>query len=87
MENKKELNDTQLMNLYKASDIEAFNLLFERWKGRVMSYICKHIQSPNERDDLLQNIFFKLHNSRNSFNDNFIFMQIVFSNIYYFDYF
>lgn len=73
-----EKTDEELMNLYKAGDFHAFEVLYHRHSGRVYSYL-KSKTSSELANDLLQDVFEKIHNSREKFNNQFPFMPWLFT--------
>ena len=59
MENLKVLTDEQLVSLYVSNCNEAFDVLLERYKDRLYSYILYSIQNADVADDLFQETFVK----------------------------
>ena len=59
MENLKVLTDEQLVSLYVSDCNEAFDVLLERYKDRLYSYILYSIQNADVADDLFQETFVK----------------------------
>lgn len=78
-ENFKDKSDEDLMEYYKMGEVVAFELLFERHSGKVLSYLSKRLQAPKEAQDLLQEVFFKLHRSRHQYNRTLPFSPWLFS--------
>jgi len=72
-------SDEDLMENYKMGEVVAFELLFERHSGKVLSYLSKRLQAPKEAQDLLQEVFFKLHRSRHQYNHTLPFSPWLFS--------
>ncbi len=72
-------SDEDLMESYKMGEVVAFELLFERHSGKVLSYLSKRLQAPKEAQDLLQEVFFKLHRSRHQYNRTLPFSPWLFS--------
>lgn len=75
----KDKSDEDLMENYKMGEIFAFELLFERHSGKVLSYLSKRLRAPKEAQDLLQEVFFKLHRSRHLYNRTLPFSPWLFS--------
>ncbi len=75
----KDKSDEDLMEIYKMGEVVAFELLFERHSGKVLSYLSKRLQAPKEAQDLLQEVFFKLHRSRHQYNRTLPFSPWLFS--------
>ncbi len=75
----KDKSDEDLMESYKMGEVVAFEFLFERHSGKVLSYLSKRLQAPKEAQDLLQEVFFKLHRSRHQYNRTLPFSPWLFS--------
>lgn len=75
----KDKSDEDLMEIYKMGEVVAFEFLFERHSGKVLSYLSKRLQAPKEAQDLLQEVFFKLHRSRHQYNRTLPFSPWLFS--------
>ena len=71
--------DEELMNAYKMGSTEAFNILYDRYSAKVRGYLCSKSLSPAVVDDLLQQIFLKLHNKRATFDPSFLFITWIFT--------
>lgn len=67
------------MLAYQQGDNAAFNELYERYSGRVYAYLGNRVFNRNERDDLFQAVFLKLHKSRHLFNSTFQFAPWLFT--------
>lgn len=76
MKNK---SDEELMESYKMGEAVAFEILFMRHSGKVLSYLSKRLPSSKEAQDLLQDVFFKLHRSRHLYNSTLPFSPWLFS--------
>ena len=59
MEKLKAMTDEQLVSLYVSENNEAFDVLLDRYKDRLYSYILYSIQNPDMADDLFQETFVK----------------------------
>lgn len=55
--------DTRLMLRVKDGDIDAFELLVERYKRPVINFIFRTLKDATEAEDLAQNVFFQVHKS------------------------
>lgn len=82
------LSDEELMGLYQAGNYNAFELLYERFSGRVLAYLQSKV-SRQSAEELLQESFAKLHRSRDKYNSQFPFLPWLFtiSRNVLFDYF
>jgi RNA polymerase sigma factor (sigma-70 family) len=72
-------SDEELMESYQLGNIEAFDLLFKRHSGRVLGFLSKRTGKMKVADDLLQEVFFKLHRSKHQYNMSLPFSPWLFS--------
>jgi RNA polymerase sigma-70 factor (ECF subfamily) len=63
------LDDIDLIGLYNGGDLEALDVLVLRYRRQVFSYILNMMGTPNEADDVFQEVWLKvirkLHRYRN----------------------
>ena len=59
METLKERSDERLIALYVDGNNEAFDVLIDRHKDRVSSYILHYVKNPELADDIFQETFVK----------------------------
>ncbi|MBT3983876.1 MAG: sigma-70 family RNA polymerase sigma factor [Bacteriovoracaceae bacterium] len=69
------LEDDKLMVLYQKGSSQAFEILHERHKSRVITYLSKRIADKNAQNEIFQNIFLKLHRKRDLYNPDFLFAK------------
>ncbi len=62
-----ERSDEELMLAYQLGDDGAFNLIFSRYSGRLLSFLIKQVQNKELADDIFQAAFLKLHKSRRAY--------------------
>src|SRR4051812_42878417 len=55
-----------LMLKVRAGDVHAFQELFERFKGPLMSYVHSYIRDPALTEDLVQEVFLRVYRNRES---------------------
>lgn len=67
------------MQSYQSGSVDAFNLLYERHSGKVFGFLSNRIQKRKEAEDLLQEVFFKLHRSKHLYNKTLPFSPWLFS--------
>lgn len=60
-------------------DAAAFDILFQRHSPRVFGYLAKRLVHKKETEDLLQEVFFKLHRSKHLYNATLPFSPWMFS--------
>ncbi|MBK9294166.1 MAG: sigma-70 family RNA polymerase sigma factor [Oligoflexia bacterium] len=70
--------DTKLMLLYQGGDEKALEELYRRYSGRVYAYLKKRLFNKDWADDIFQQIFAKLHQTRHQYNPNYRFDQWIF---------
>ena len=66
------------MVLYQSGDYEAFTCLYGRHSGRVFQYL-KTKTSPHVAPDLLQEVFLKIHRSREQYSSQYPFLPWLFT--------
>ena len=69
----------ELMTLYKEGVLEAFQMLYSRHKGRVMSYLIGKLKNRDEAEDVFQAVFLKLHTGRFKYKENIPFLPWIFT--------
>lgn len=72
-------SDEELMESYQMGNTAAFDILFERHSPKVLGYLLKRIMKKREAEDLLQEVFFKLHRSKHQYNKTLPFSPWLFS--------
>lgn len=75
---KAELTDEELMSLYQTGDFAAFEVLYGRHSGRIFEYLKKKV-SIEVAQDLVQEIFEKLHKSRAKYDVQYPFLPWLFT--------
>lgn len=73
-----ELSDEELMLLYQEGDELAFEQLYNRYSGRIYSYLSKRMREKNWVDDVFQMIFIKFHKTRHQYQPAYRFDQWIF---------
>lgn len=72
-------SDEELMESYQLGAGAAFDILFQRHSGRVFGFLSKRLSKKKEAEDLLQEVFFKLHRSKHLYNTTLPFSPWLFS--------
>ncbi len=67
------------MQSYQLGASAAFDILFQRHSKRVFGFLSKRLSQKNEAEDLLQEVFFKLHRSKHLYNTTLPFTPWLFS--------
>lgn len=65
------LEDKDLMLKYQTGDHMAFEVLYDRHKDKVYSYIAKRLHQKDHIEDLYQKIFMKFHKSRKLYDEKY----------------
>jgi RNA polymerase sigma-70 factor (ECF subfamily) len=63
-----ELSSEVLMELYAANNALAFDILHQRYSGKMFGYLLKKVSNREVAQDLLQVFFQNVHQSRASYN-------------------
>jgi RNA polymerase sigma-70 factor (ECF subfamily) len=79
LSNLKTKSDEELMESYQLGSEAAFDILFQRHSSRVFAYLSKRLAKKKEAEDLLQEVFFKLHRSKHLYNATLPFSPWLFS--------
>jgi len=61
------VDDAELVALCQAGDVDAFEALYRQHSPRIYSLDCRMAGSPQEGEDLLQEIFLQVHKKLGSF--------------------
>lgn len=72
------MSDEELFDSYRKGHLESFEKLFERYRYPVYQLILKHTASQLEANEILQNIFLRVHTLRKRFNGKHQFSQWLF---------
>lgn len=64
-------SDEVLMQRYQHGDGVAFARLYQRCRGRVFVYLHKRLQDKQAVEDVLQNVFTKLHRTRAGYDPKY----------------
>jgi RNA polymerase sigma-70 factor (ECF subfamily) len=70
--------DEDLMHAYGAGDADAFDELYERHKGAVFRYFTRQLPAA-EANDCFQNVWLKLINARERYQENAPFVNYLFT--------
>lgn len=61
------MDDEDLMELFQAGSIEAYDILVSRYKDPLMNYIYRFLGDMKECEDLLQETFLRVYRNRHSY--------------------
>lgn len=59
--------DEDLMELFQAGTVEAYNILVDRYSERLMHYLFGFLADKKRCEDLLQETFLRVHRNRHSY--------------------
>ncbi len=62
-----EMSDEDLMAQFQAGTVTAFDLLVERYRGPLTSYIYRFLRDAEACEDLVQETFLRVHRNRHSY--------------------
>jgi len=62
-----EMSDEDLMELFQAGTVEAYNLLVERYSERLMHYLYGFMSDIKRCEDLLQDTFLRVYRNRHAY--------------------
>ncbi|BBM70960.1 RNA polymerase sigma factor [Rhodothermus marinus] len=61
------LSDEDLMSLFQAGTVEAFDILVSRYQDPLANYLYRFLGDPKEVEDLLQETFMRVYRNRHSY--------------------
>ncbi len=67
------------MRAYAEGDMEAFEALYQRHKGRIYGFLMKKLKNQTEAEEVFQTIFSKLHIARKKYRQDIPFLPWVFT--------
>lgn len=66
-DNKLTLNDSDLMKAAAGDDMEAFNLLYKKYRKPLYNYVLRNIRDRQTAEDIFQETFLRLYRNRKSY--------------------
>lgn len=79
MKNYREIKEQELIQLINQDDREAFCELYVRYKDKLWSFCYKFLKSGEDTDDIIQDIFTYLWESRKFINPDLSFSSFLFT--------
>lgn len=73
-----EHSDEELMQLYRQGDQRAFAEIYRRYSPRIYAFLRRRVQPKEYIEDIYQNIFMKIHKSREAYSTRYLLSQWVF---------
>jgi RNA polymerase sigma-70 factor, ECF subfamily len=71
--------DEALMQAYADGDMEAFTLLYQRHRGKVLGYLVSRLRDRDEAEEVFQIAFAKLHGARKKYRQDIPFLPWMFT--------
>lgn len=82
MENIKNISAQELMLIYQKNSpteaYKAFEELYSRYSNKVYRYLIRKCRNEADTEDLMQKVFFKVHDSKHLYKDQYSFEQWLF---------
>jgi RNA polymerase sigma-70 factor (family 1) len=74
--------DFELVERLQKGDVEAFDLIYEKYSGKLYAFGLKYIRSTDEAEELVQSVFLKLWENYKNLNKEFSFKSYIFTIAY-----
>jgi len=74
--------DTELVERLQKGDVEAFDLIYEKYSMNLYSFGLKYLRSKEESEELVQSVFLKLWENYKSLNKDLSFKSYLFTIAY-----
>jgi len=75
-------NDIELVRRLQTGDTEAFDLIYEKYSGRLYLFALKYLKSDAEAEDLVQSVFLKIWENHNNLKKESSFKSYLFTIAY-----
>jgi RNA polymerase sigma-70 factor (ECF subfamily) len=74
--------DTELAKKLQTGDVEAFDLLYEKYSGKLYSFGLKYLRSAVEAEELVQSVFLKIWENHKRIDRKLSFKSFLFTIAY-----
>lgn len=74
--------DTELVKRLQKGDVEAFDLLYEKYSVRLYSFGLKYLRSASETEELVQSVFLKIWENHRQLKKELSFKSFLFTIAY-----
>ena len=74
--------DIELVKRLQKGDVEAFDLIYEKYAGKLYSFGLKYLRSVAEAEELVQSVFLKLWENHKQINKDLSFRSYLFTIAY-----
>lgn len=75
-------DDIELVKKLQTGDVEAFDLIYEKYSGKLYSFGLKYLRSAAEAEELVQSVFLKIWESHKHINKELSFKSFLFTVAY-----
>jgi RNA polymerase sigma-70 factor (family 1) len=76
------LPDIDLVKRLQSSDLKAFDIIYDRYSGKLYSFGLKYLRSTAEAEELVQSVFLKLWENHKHLNPDLSFKSYIFTITY-----
>ena len=76
---KQQMSDEQLMLMYQNGSSEAFQALYDRHSRQVFGYLKSKLKNDERAQEVFQEVFLKMHNSKHLYKSQYLFTQWIFT--------
>ena len=73
------MTDEELMRAYAKGDLEAFRVLYQRHKARVLGFLVSRLKTKVDAEEVFQEVFIKLHSHRFNYQEDIPFLPWLFT--------
>jgi RNA polymerase sigma-70 factor (family 1) len=77
-------DDIELVERLQKGDVVAFDLIYEKYSGKLYAFSLKYLKSTDEAEELVQLVFLKLWENHKSLDKEFSFKSYLFTIAYNF---
>lgn len=74
--------DIELVEKLQKDSVEAFDLIYEKYSGKLYGFSLKYLRSTSEAEELVQSVFLKLWENRKNLIKEFSFKSYLFTIAY-----
>ena len=74
--------DIKLIKRLQKGDVEAFDLIYEKYAGKLYSFGLKYLRSKEESEELVQSVFIKIWENHGKLNKGLSFKSYLFTIAY-----
>ncbi len=79
---KLDLNDNELVVRLQQGDVDAFDLIYEKYSGKLYAFGLKYLRSTAEAEELVQSVFLKLWETHKQLDNELSFKSYLFTIAY-----